>query len=270
MSKSVAFAIAAHPDDIEFMMAGTLLLLGQAGYELHVMNLANGSHGTATHTREAIIAKRLDEARNAAQALGAFHHDPLVDDLDLFYTKSLIKEVGAVIREVKPNILLVPSPEDYMEDHMYACRLAVSAAFCRGMRNFRTHPPRDAIPGEVTLYHALPYGLRDGLRRAIRPGQYVSIGSVLGQKREALARHRSQKEWLDVSQGLDSYLNTMEDMAREVGEWSVVFEYAEGWRRHSHLGFCAKDADPLSDALGNLCVVSEEYERAIREGRSPY
>ncbi|MDQ6630443.1 MAG: PIG-L family deacetylase, partial [Verrucomicrobiota bacterium] len=30
-----AFAIAAHPDDIEFMMAGTLLLLKNAGYEIH-------------------------------------------------------------------------------------------------------------------------------------------------------------------------------------------------------------------------------------------
>ena len=270
MAKPVALAIAAHPDDIEFMMAGTMLLLSQAGYELHVLNIANGSCGTALHTREAIIAKRLEEARNAAKTLGAFHHDPIVDDLDIFYNKTLLKQVGAVIREVKPDMLLVPSPEDYMEDHMYACRLAVSAAFCRGMRNFHTQPPRDAISGEVTLYHALPYGLRDGLRRAIRPGQYVNIGSVLARKREALACHRSQKEWLDVSQGLDSYLHAMEDMAREVGKWSVVFEYAEGWRRHSHLGFNSKDVDPLGEALGDLCVTSEEYERAIREGRAPY
>jgi hypothetical protein len=27
------------------------------------------------------------------------------------------------------------------------------------------------------------------------------------------------------------------------------FKYTEGWQRHSHLGFCGKDADPLSDAL---------------------
>ena len=42
--RRVAFALAAHPDDIEFMMAGTLVLLGDAGYEIHYMNVANGSY----------------------------------------------------------------------------------------------------------------------------------------------------------------------------------------------------------------------------------
>lgn len=269
MSKPVALAIAAHPDDIEFMMAGTLLMLGEAGYELHVLNIANGSCGTATLKREAIIAKRLEEARNAARVLGAHHHDPYVDDLDIFYNKTLLKQVCAVMREVQPTILLTQSPQDYMEDHIYAGRLAVSAAFFRGMRNFTTHPERPAVPGDITVYHALPYGLTDSLRRTIKPGQYVNITNVLARKREALACHKSQKEWLDVSQGLDSYLNTMEDMCKTVGDWSVVFPYAEGWRRHLHLGFCAEDTDPLTEALGHQCLVSEEYEQALREGRFP-
>ena len=37
----VVLAAAAHPDDIEFMMAGTLLLLKRAGAEIHMWNLAN-------------------------------------------------------------------------------------------------------------------------------------------------------------------------------------------------------------------------------------
>ena len=41
-----AIAIAAHPDDIEFYMAGTLLLLKRAGYEIHYMNVANGNCGS--------------------------------------------------------------------------------------------------------------------------------------------------------------------------------------------------------------------------------
>ena len=46
MSDKRAFAVAAHPDDIEFFMAGTLMRLGEAGYELHYMNVADGSCGT--------------------------------------------------------------------------------------------------------------------------------------------------------------------------------------------------------------------------------
>ena len=46
-----AFAIAAHPDDIEFLMAGTLVLLRDAGYEIHYMNVANGACGSVNMTR---------------------------------------------------------------------------------------------------------------------------------------------------------------------------------------------------------------------------
>jgi N-acetylglucosamine malate deacetylase 1 len=88
---------------------------------------------------------------------------------------------------------------------------------------------------------------------------------VHGTKREALAAHVSQKHWLDVSQGMDSYLISMDDASRKVGELSGCFEYAEGWRRHSHMGFSAKDIDPLKEALGEDCVVNEAYERWLRE-----
>ena len=49
------------------------------------------------------------------------------------------------MREVAPEILLVHAPSDYMEDHMNACRLAVTAAFARGMPNYPTSPPRPPV-----------------------------------------------------------------------------------------------------------------------------
>jgi len=266
MAAPVAFAIGAHPDDIEFMMAGTLALLGQAGYALHTMNLCNGSCGTLTEDYDAIVARRTAEARDAAATLGATFHAPFADDIDLLYERPALYRTVAIIREVKPTILLLSSPQDYMEDHMSACRIAVTAAFCRGMRNFPTEPKRPPITEDVTLYHALPWGLRDSLRRAVKPGQFVDVTTVLDVKRRALACHASQKEWLDASQGLDSYLITMETMSRDVGRLSGRFEYSEGWRRHLHLGFCAEEADPLSEALGDRCLISAEYERGLDGG----
>ncbi|MBN1459545.1 MAG: PIG-L family deacetylase [Armatimonadetes bacterium] len=250
------------------MMAGTLLLLGKAGYDLHYLNIANGSCGTATHTKEEIVAIRTGEARYAAGLLGAKYHPPFVDDIDIFYENDLLAKVGAVVREVQPRILLVPSPQDYMEDHVNAGRLAVTAAFCREMRNFPTDPPVAPVGGEVTVYHALPYGLRDGLRRLVVPEYYVDISEVLAAKREALAQHRSQKEWLDESQGLDAYLETMEHMSAEVGRLSGRWEYAEGWRRHSHLGFCQEDDDPVMEALGERVLVNEDYRRGLNGSRA--
>jgi LmbE family N-acetylglucosaminyl deacetylase len=147
-----------------------------------------------------------------------------------------------------------------MEDHMNTTRLVLTAAFARGMSNFAVAPPTPITDQPVAVYHALPYGLRDPLRRRIRPGLFVDIGDVLPQKRAMLAMHRSQKEWLDVSQGLDSYLTTMEEMAEEVGRQSGTFADAEGWTRHLHLGYCAGDTDPLLQALGRNALVSQAFE----------
>ena len=248
----VAFAIVAHPDDIEFMMGGTMLQLGAAGYELHYMNVANGSCGSLEMDAEETVRVRTQEARSAAAVLGATFHEPLVPDIQIYYTPELVASLCATVRQVNPEILLLQSPQDYMEDHMNASRLAVTAAFCRGMPNFPTDPPTEAVQSEVALYHGLPHGLADQLRRPLTPDFYVDVSAVLATKREALACHRSQKEWLDKSQGLDSYLQAMEDISAEVGRMSGRFAYAEGWRRHLHLGFGPEDFDPLRDALGDL------------------
>ena len=250
----VAFAVAAHPDDVEFMMAGTLLLLGQAGYEPHYMTVANGSCGSASMDAEEIAAARAAEARSAAGVLGATYHGPLVNDFQIHYAPALVAKLCAVVREVNPEIMLIPSPADYMEDHVNVSRLMVTAAFCRNMRNFPTDPPTGPVDSHVALYHAMPAGLRDQLRKAVQPDLCVDISAVLDRKRAALACHVSQSQWLDRTQGMDSYLTAMEQMAAEVGRLSGRFSHAEGWQRHLHLGFGPEDFDPLCDALGAAIV----------------
>jgi LmbE family N-acetylglucosaminyl deacetylase len=250
------FAFSCHPDDIEFMMGGTLFLLREAGCSLHYLNLANGSCGSTELPPEKIVARRRGEAMAAAALLGAVYHESLVPDLEVFYTPELVRRATALMREVKPDIVLLPSPEDYMEDHMNTSRIGVTAAFCRGMPNFATAPPRPPTFQDVVLYHALPYGLADGLRRRIRPELFVDITAVIDRKEGMLACHESQKKWLDASQGLDSYLIAMRDMSAEVGRMSGRFRYAEGWRRHSHLGFSARDADPLPELLGGNALTA--------------
>jgi LmbE family N-acetylglucosaminyl deacetylase len=244
-----AFAIAAHPDDIEFQMAGTLILLQRAGYEIHYLNIANGSCGTATLTVEEIIHTRRREAQAAAAHIGAVFHESLVDDLSIYYEPGLLARLAAIVRQVAPEILLVHSAQDYMEDHQNAARLAVTAAFTRGMPNFRSEPPAEAISQPVTVYHAQPHGNRDPLRQIVEPDLYVDVTSVIQVKRAMLAHHASQKIWLDQTQGMDAYLDAMEETCRETGAMSGRFAYAEGWRRRLHLGFCDESADPLSVAL---------------------
>ena len=258
-------AIAAHPDDIEFVMAGTLLLLGQAGWEVHYLNLSTGNLGSTTMSPTRTAQVRRAEARRAAKVLGATWHPPFCNDLEIFYDAKSLRRLGAVIRDVRPDVILTHSPQDYMEDHTNTSRLAVSSAFVRAMPGYRTTPPRKATEQPVTIYHANPHGLRDQLRRRIRPGAFVDTTAVHARKREALECHASQRGFLDTTQGMSSYIRTMEDLSAEAGRLSGRFRHAEGWRRHLHWGFCDGDRDPLRDVLGRKYLVNDRYEKALND-----
>ncbi len=266
MAHKAAIAIGAHPDDIEFYMAGALLLLKKAGYEIHYLNVASGNCGSSQYNGPTTRSIRNTESRAAAKILGAHFHPHLTDDLEIIYNLELLRALAAVIREVKPTIVLTHPPQDYMEDHTNTCRLAVTAAFARGMPNFRTVPSRPPVEYEVTVYHSMPHGFRDGLRRRVIPGAFVNTNSVQKTKREALAAHKSQQQWLDKSQGLNSYLLTMEDMSLTIGRLSKRFKLAEGWRRHLHFGFCSQQAGLLGEALGRNGLIKKAYERNLEKG----
>jgi LmbE family N-acetylglucosaminyl deacetylase len=247
-------AVSCHPDDLEFMMGGTLLLLKKAGCTTHYINVANGSDGSATLRPEQTAALRRTEAMKAAEVLGAVFHESLVEDLEVFYTQELIRRVTALVRQVKPDIVLTMSLEDYMEDHMNTGRIAVTATFLRSVANYRSVPDQPAVFGDSMLYHSTPHILSDMMRRPIVPEVYVDVGSVMDEKERALACHASQKEWLDTTQGFDSYLKTMRDLTEKVGAMSGRFRFAEGWRRHSHVGFTRQDSNPLEDILKQRCL----------------
>jgi LmbE family N-acetylglucosaminyl deacetylase len=266
MPSKVAIAIGAHPDDIEFYMAGTLLLLKQAGYETHYMTVANGNCGSVQYNAAMTRSVRNAEARAAAKILGAHFHPSLTNDLEIFYNLELVRALAAVIREVKPRIVLTHSPQDYMEDHTNTSRLTVTAAFTKGMPNFKSVPPRPTSDYDVTVYHGMSHGLCDQLRRRIIPGAFVNTTSVHKAQIQALSAHKSQQNWLDVSQGLNSFLLALEDLSLAVGHLSKQFKHAEGWRRHLHFGYAAHEVDPLSEALGRNFLVNQAYERSLLRG----
>ena len=256
-------AIAAHPDDIEFMMGGTLALLAERGWEAHYLAMASGNLGSLTQPPEELVLTRSRESEAGALALGAIWHPSLVHDAEIIYSTDVLRRVTAVVRSVRPRIVLTQAPDDYMEDHTETSRLAAAAAFNRNMPNFPTSPPEPSYPGDVTVYHALPHGLRDQLRRLVFPELFVDVHAVRDRKRAALAAHRSQEPWLVGVQGFASPADTMDEMAYAVGSMSERFEYAEGWRRHSHLGFSVADGDPLAEALCEVCHVDDDYRRAL-------
>lgn len=261
MGKPTAIAIGAHPDDIEFYMAGTLLMLQRAGWEIHYLNVANGCCGSQQHGPRELARIRLGEAKRAAKVLGAHFHPPLANDMEIVYDLDLVRRVAAIIREVKPAVVLTHPPVDYMEDHTNTCRLVVTAAFAHAMPNFKSIPPRPTADYDLTIYHCIPHTMLDPLRRPVTPEFFINTTAVQERKRTALLEHQSQHAWLVASQGMGSFVAKADGDARLLGRLSKKFKFAEGWCRHLHYGFSANEVDPLSEALGKDHLVNQSAAR---------
>lgn len=263
--KSV-IAIGAHPDDIEFTMAGTLLALAERGWEVHYMNISNGNGGSMVTGPEETGRIRTEEAKAACKLAGFIFHPPISEDLMIAHNKEHLAGVISAIRAANPSIVLTQSPSDYMEDHQNATRLAVTAAFAKGFKNAPCEPYLPPAPGNVVVYHGMPHGLRDGMGKRIRSGLWVDVEKHIETKKKLLACHASQKDWLDATQGINSYLQTLVDLAAAMGEMSGEYRYAEGWRRHNPLGYSSDlGFDPLQDALEGICAEDLRYSEWLDE-----
>ncbi len=261
--KKTVFAVGAHPDDVEFNMAGTLLLLAQAGFEPHMMNVSRSNLDSNQLPEDEVIRIRRREAETAARVANVDYHPPIANDLMIFYEDRLLREMTAIVREIQPTIVLLPSLNDYMEDHTNTARLVITACFSRAMRHYTSIPPREPTGQDVYLYHAQPHLNRDGMRTLVVPELFVDISGVMDTKLHMLGCHESQRQWLGETQGLDDYRESMRHASQEVARMrpDCDWQYAEGFRQHSFVGFSARDRNPLAEALGDKVQCRQPRDR---------
>jgi LmbE family N-acetylglucosaminyl deacetylase len=244
-------ALFAHPDDAEFLCAGTLVLLADRGATIHIATLTAGDCGSTTLPASKISALRRREAARAARMIGAQYHCLKSKDLLIFYDRPHLKKVMELIRRTRPSLVLTHSPSDYMIDHETVSRLCQTACFGAMAPNFKTgvrrpEPPLEAVPH---LYYADAFGMRDILGNKIHSTLAVDISSTLKRKEEMLACHESQQAWLKTQQEIPETIMTMRNLARQAGKRSG-FRWAEGFRQHLGQGFPSTNL--LKELLGPL------------------
>jgi LmbE family N-acetylglucosaminyl deacetylase len=250
-------AVMAHPDDIEMTCAGTLALLQRAGWDVHMASMTAGDLGSATRSRAEISRIRRREAAASAKLLGAGYTCLGFDDLTIVYGAAAKRRVSALLRRVRPDLVVVPSPVDYMADHEETPRIVREAAFASTMPNWRAtlngRRPRPCEKLPAILY-ADPIDNVDHFGRRVRPRYVVDITSTVDLKERMLAAHASQRAWLRRQHGEDEYLRWMRrvgaDRARDFRGRGV--RYAEGFRPHLGHGF--PHEDHLTAALGRRLV----------------
>jgi LmbE family N-acetylglucosaminyl deacetylase len=245
----VILSILAHPDDAEFLCAGTLTRLGREhGWQVHIASMTPGDCGSAELPAEEISRIRRAEGAHAAELIGARYHCVEERDLLVFYNERSLERVTRLLRAVRPRVVLTHSPADYMLDHEATSTVVRAAAFGAPIPNFLADrglgPPLEHIPH---LYYCDAIEGKDVLGREIEPGFCVDISGVIETKAEMLARHASQREWLLRHHGMDRYLQAMRDWAARRGRRCGV-AYAEGFRQH--LGHSYPQDNLLGQLLG--------------------
>ena len=226
-------AIHSHPDDIEFQCAGVLAILANRGCHVTIATMTPGDCGSSEHDAEAIATIRRAEAKAAASLIGADYHCLEFRDLAIFNDDESRRVVVEFLRQSRPDLILTAPSVDYMADHEMTSALVRDASFAAPIPNYATRrwepaPPLWRIPH---LYYVDPLegDDRDGLPQPV--GFYVDISDVFAVKREMLARHASQRDWLLKHHGIDEYLDGQAAWGRRRGG-EIGVEQAEGFRQH--------------------------------------
>ncbi|MFO0879827.1 MAG: PIG-L family deacetylase [Gemmataceae bacterium] len=247
--ESIILSVLAHPDDAEFLCAGTLIRLAQeAGWKVHIASMTPGDCGSAELSAEAIAAVRRQEGANAAALMGATYHCVEERDLRIFYAEEPLEKVVRLLRQVRPRIVLTHSPADYMLDHEMTSVLTRAACFAAAVPNFQADrgmpPPLEHIPH---LYYCDAIEGKNQFGHPIPAGFHVEITKVIELKGQMLAAHTSQREWLLQHHGMDHYVQSMRDWSAHRGK-ECGTAFAEGFRQH--LGHSYPQDNLLGQLLG--------------------
>lgn len=221
-----ALFIYAHPDDIEFSVAGTAAKWARYGSQLLYVVLTDGNVGSH---EDGMTAAKLAEIRRveqtaAAQVVGAEVLFLGYPDGFLEPTLALRKELVRLIRRYKPNVVVCGDPTVYFPsgtrinhpDHRAAAQAALDAVF-PACEMTLLYPD---LAAEGLVGHKVNYVYVSNPHEA---DYYVDISDTIDLKIEALRRHASQLGDWDPAQPLKEW---SAGVGRKVG-----FKHAEAFRR---------------------------------------
>jgi LmbE family N-acetylglucosaminyl deacetylase len=214
-------AVGAHPDDIEFLCAGTLARYTARGDQVCNVVCTNGDMGHMVIQPEELARIRTEEARHAAEAVGAEFHMIGESDEWLFHDKRTRLLMIDAIRWGHPDVILTHSPDDYHVDHRTCSDLVFAASFLATVPHIVTEYPTQEKPATIVYFDTLAGA-------NFIPEEYVDITGTIEQKIEALLCHQSQVVWMKEHDNME-VADFVRSLAQTRGQQCGV-KYAEGFR----------------------------------------
>jgi LmbE family N-acetylglucosaminyl deacetylase len=221
-----AMVVVAHPDDAEFMCAGTVAKWAKQGCEVTYVIITKGDKGSddPEMTSSKLTVIREAEQRAAGAVLGVKNFEFMgYPDGYLQHTLDLRRDVARLIRKYRPHVIMSFDPtnrffsDNYVNhpDHRVAGDVTLDATFPTA-RDRLTFP-------ELLLDGFEPWKVRQiWLSGSDKPNVWVDISDTLELKKQALMMHPSQLG--------EDVLEFAEQMARGSGA-SQELAFAESFRR---------------------------------------
>ncbi|MFQ5654293.1 MAG: bacillithiol biosynthesis deacetylase BshB1 [Planctomycetota bacterium] len=200
--------VAAHPDDAELAMGGTLLLAAHLGYRTGILDLTRGELSSRGDPET-----RARETERATEILGLAWRGNLGErDGDVRDTAEARTRFAEIIRALRPRVVLAPWREDLHPDHAGAGELVTRAWYLCGVEKF-TRGKSPYRPGLLAYYMC---------HTPFIPTIVVDISPFWNRKLEAIRAYgsqflRSRAEGPPTKVSRPDFLQAVEGRAREYG-----------------------------------------------------
>lgn len=210
---------AAHPDDAELNIGGTICALTDQGKKVGVIDLTQGEMGT-----RGTIETRKKEAELASEVLGLSYRQNLnLGDSILENTRANQLKIIAEVRKTQPTVCIVGAPHDRHPDHGKSTQLVLDALFYSGLRKIETDGLKEWRPKHILHY------MQD---RPFEPDFIFDISETWDSKKKAVLAFNTQFNVENAGQEPETYISTpsyfkqLEARARYFGHLAG-FEFGE-------------------------------------------
>lgn len=174
---------AAHPDDAELSMGGTI-----AKFTSQRMNVGIADLTKAELSTRGNVKRRAEETTAASKVLKLKVRENVgIADGNISTTKENLKSVVSLIRKYKPTIIFAPYSNDRHPDHVDVSNLIKRAVFSSGLEKFKTR-----YAGKTQIHYRpkkLFYYMQTYL---FQPTFIVDISEHFQQKMESVKKYKSQ------------------------------------------------------------------------------
>ena len=217
-------AFAAHPDDAELAMGGTLAKLSSEGKRVGVIDLSRGE----LSSRGTVESRKL-EWEKASEILGLAHRENLMlPDGKLRPCREYVEAVVSKMRQYKPKIIFSPYKVDRHPDHVGVSQIVKEAHFFSGVWKFETRlngELQDPFRPAKHFYFMTSY--------FFEPGFIMDISNFMKEKMESVRAYSSQfynpeSDEPETYISKKSFVGYLESRAQTFG-FLIGKEYGEGF-----------------------------------------